>query len=624
MRRWALGLLVAGCVTPEPAPVAPRAAPRPRLLSRSVMPADTFAPGPESGRVLNPAELRGRKAPFPSQPVQGFSSLLSDGDGGYLALSDNGYGAPETSADYRLRIYRIRADGPALTWRSFIELSDPQRWAPFPIVNEHTDAGRVLTGADFDPESMQRVSDGTLWVGDELGPYLLHFDAEGRLLGPPLFAPGYTAQTLPALRAMNALAAHARANGAPVPIASPKHTLIPQVFDPASLKRAGFDVIPWTVNDPARADELRKLGVAGLISDRPDLVTGAQGHRGARGLRPESTLAAFEAALELGVATLEADLQLTKDGVPVVGHDPELSPAKCRVGKPVALRTLTAAEAQRIVCDKLLPDFPDQRAIAGKAATAFAKAERLTSPFAIITLDQLLRFAKASPARFNLEIKTDPIALTDAAIAVIRKHGLAPRVELQSFIHLALLHSHEVAPELQTVALFEAAPAEQKWAPRVGKSGGFEALGLAADGALYAMLEKPIDGHSVPVFRLDPKGTDLELAFEYPLHARAVAASDLQIVNGTFVVLERDDTEGDPAGFKRVFAFEPDAGTKRELVDLEALPGLTYPFWTIESALPLPGGRLAVVNDNNYPFSCGRHVDAGEPDDTELIEIQLP
>ncbi|MBL8952534.1 MAG: esterase-like activity of phytase family protein [Myxococcaceae bacterium] len=595
------------------------------LVQRAIMPADTFAPGPPSGRVLKREELRGRKSPFASQPVQGFSSLLLDvdGDGGYLALSDNGYGAPENSADYRLRIYRVRLEGPKLTWQSFIELSDPNHHAPFPIVHELTDAGRPLTGADFDPESMQRLADGTFWLGDELGPYLLHVDAEGRLLEPPYAVPGVSAPQTPALRAMNVLAAHAQAHGAPVPIASPKHTLIPEVFDPRELKKAGFDVIPWTVNEPARAEALTALGVAGIISDRPDRIAGAQGHRGARGLRPESTLPAFEVALELGVVTLEADLQLTRDGVAVVGHDPELDPTKCRVAKPVRLAALTAAEAQRIICDKLLPAYPDQVATAGPKATAFAKAEKLASPFALVTLDQLLRFAKdRADVRFNLEIKTDPETLTDAAVAVIRKHGLAARVDLQSFDHRALLHAHRTAPELRTVALFE-----DGWLtvrPTVQRSSGFEALALGPDGALYAMLEKPLERehHAVRVYRFDLASKVFTRAFDYPLHPRALAAPDLQYARGQYVVLERDDTEGDPSGFKRVFTFEPDAGTKRELVDLEALPNLTYPFWTIESALPLPNGRLAVVNDNNYPYSCGRHVDAGEPDDTELVVIE--
>jgi len=48
---------------------------------------------------------------------------------------------------------------------------------------------RLLTGADFDVESIARLDDGTFWVGEEFGPYLLHFDAQGQLLSPPVRHP---------------------------------------------------------------------------------------------------------------------------------------------------------------------------------------------------------------------------------------------------------------------------------------------------------------------------------------------------------------------------------------------------------------------------------------------------
>ena len=51
-----------------------------------------------------------------------------------------------------------------------------------------------------------------------------------------------------------------------------------------------------------------------------------QGHRGARGLAPENTLAAFGRALAIGVTTLELDIGLTSDGVAVIAHDPYLAP----------------------------------------------------------------------------------------------------------------------------------------------------------------------------------------------------------------------------------------------------------------------------------------------------------
>jgi hypothetical protein len=48
---------------------------------------------------------------------------------------------------------------------------------------------RPLTGADFDVESFRRAPDGTLGLGDEQGPFLLHTDATGRLLDPPFPLP---------------------------------------------------------------------------------------------------------------------------------------------------------------------------------------------------------------------------------------------------------------------------------------------------------------------------------------------------------------------------------------------------------------------------------------------------
>ncbi|MBY0400334.1 glycerophosphoryl diester phosphodiesterase, partial [Myxococcota bacterium] len=48
------------------------------------------------------------------------------------------------------------------------------------------------------------------------------------------------------------------------------------------------------------------------------------GHRGAAGEFPENTLPSFEAALAQGAAILESDVHLTRDGVPILLHDPTL------------------------------------------------------------------------------------------------------------------------------------------------------------------------------------------------------------------------------------------------------------------------------------------------------------
>src|SRR6476660_2571394 len=79
-----------------------------------------------------------------------------------------------------------------------------------------------------------------------------------------------------------------------------------------------------------------------------------EGHRGARGLRPENTLDAFARGLELGVDTLEMDVMLTADDVLVVHHDERLNPDITRdetgawlTATGPALRTLTRAQLLR-------------------------------------------------------------------------------------------------------------------------------------------------------------------------------------------------------------------------------------------------------------------------------------
>jgi hypothetical protein len=175
----------------------------------SSLPADTFAPGPTSGQLIAPTN--GRAPPFvDQQPVQGFSSVLRAPNGEFLAMPDNGFGQKGNWADYVLRLYRIAPDfatknrgSGVTTLKSYISLRDPGRKIPFPIVADGdvypnssipVDPAirqqRLLTGGDFDVESVRAEHDGTLWFGDEFGPFLLHTSADGTMLDAPYALPG--------------------------------------------------------------------------------------------------------------------------------------------------------------------------------------------------------------------------------------------------------------------------------------------------------------------------------------------------------------------------------------------------------------------------------------------------
>jgi hypothetical protein len=169
----------------------------PLLLGRAVLPFDTFGGGPPAGAFVTPNPNNGVTFPLPEQPVEGFSAIVDGRRAGeYLAMEDNGFGGKAVSVDFLIRAYYIRpyfktAQGGTGTVDvgDFISFRDPGHRLPFPIVNQST-RKRLLTGGDIDPESLQRGPDGDLWVGDEFGPWILHFSSNGRLLEPPYDVPG--------------------------------------------------------------------------------------------------------------------------------------------------------------------------------------------------------------------------------------------------------------------------------------------------------------------------------------------------------------------------------------------------------------------------------------------------
>ncbi|WP_116946988.1 esterase-like activity of phytase family protein [Jiangella endophytica] len=166
----------------------------PVLEGRATLSADYLAEGPPSGALATPAN--GRQGPWDGQVIPGFSAMVDNGDGTFWAQPDNGFGSKGNSADFLLRNYLVRphwdtGDGGSgeIEVERFVSYNDRDHVLDFPIVNEST-PDRLLTGADFDIESLVRAKDGTFWVGEEFGPFILHFAADGTLLEPPVPLPG--------------------------------------------------------------------------------------------------------------------------------------------------------------------------------------------------------------------------------------------------------------------------------------------------------------------------------------------------------------------------------------------------------------------------------------------------
>lgn len=219
-----------------------------------------------------------------------------------------------------------------------------------------------------------------------------------------------------------------------------------------------------------------------------------QGHRGARGLKPENTLPAFEIALDLGVDTLELDLHLSGDGEVVIWHDAALGSDKCRfsdsydgeerfpsAGVPIARSS--SDQFRDYSCD-LNPDsgrFDEQKNGGTTLAGADYRPITLIELFEFVSAYQLSsekseeQRAGAARVEYNIETKRNPDrpavigddfdgvnpgAFELAVLAIVEDAGLTDRVVIQSFDHRSLWAIRSVNSDIRLAALTSRDPSD--------------------------------------------------------------------------------------------------------------------------------------------------------------------
>lgn len=189
-----------------------------------------------------------------------------------------------------------------------------------------------------------------------------------------------------------------------------------------------------------------------------------QGHRGARAVLPENTIAAFKHALAAKADVLELDLHVTSDDVLVVAHDPRV-PDWCNARNGEAIRTMTAREVQALDCGGTTNRrFPAQRAAPGEKIPTLAE---------VLALDENARFnieAKSVPG--EPELSVPPARWAELVVDALDKaiDGRA-RVTVQSFDHRVLLEVRKRAKNVKTVALIdESLPADLVLTARAAKA----------------------------------------------------------------------------------------------------------------------------------------------------------
>ena len=207
------------------------------------------------------------------------------------------------------------------------------------------------------------------------------------------------------------------------------------------------------------------LPMAGAQSPGFDL----QAHRGGRGETTEGSLRAFAKSLELGVSTLELDIVITKDGHPLVWHDPTIDAQKCVDTAPLSagdpqypyvgklVHELTLAQLHTLDCGRQLAEFPSAEVVQGHK---------------IATLPEVFALADSYQAgvRYNIETKVEadkpsssaqPQQFVDVILAAVRSAGKVDRVEIQSFDWRTLPMVHRAESSIPLVALYN----EETWVP---------------------------------------------------------------------------------------------------------------------------------------------------------------
>ncbi|MBQ8642764.1 MAG: hypothetical protein IJ480_11180 [Clostridia bacterium] len=166
-----------------------------------------------------------------------------------------------------------------------------------------------------------------------------------------------------------------------------------------------------------------------LWRNRPDFIP-MLGHRGICARYPENTIVSFEAAIQLGCDLIEFDINITKDGIPVVIHDNTID--RTCIGHTGAVRDYTLAELKNF--DFSTPKYADR--------------------FSAVTIPTLREVLECGAVKdtlcYNIEIKDYTEECVDKTIALVREFGIAERTVIASFSTAVLLYTQRTYPEMRT------------------------------------------------------------------------------------------------------------------------------------------------------------------------------
>lgn len=184
------------------------------------------------------------------------------------------------------------------------------------------------------------------------------------------------------------------------------------------------------------------------------------GHRGARSLFPENSLAAFHYAIAIGADAIELDVVVTADDALLLHHDFEVNRNLCSFDdgsqppEGMVIHEQTLATLQLLDCgSKPNAAFPRQQAVVGSR---------------LVTLDQIFEHVAAMPhpgasevfflidaksSATRSEVAPAPDRFAELLLASIRDHGMQERSVVQAFDHRVIREVRAQGPEIHTAAL---------------------------------------------------------------------------------------------------------------------------------------------------------------------------
>ncbi len=176
-------------------------------------------------------------------------------------------------------------------------------------------------------------------------------------------------------------------------------------------------------------DTLKPMPQSLISSGRPLII----GHRGAKGLAPENTLAAFQAAVDLRIDGIEFDIQRTRDGHLIVFHDENTIRVTGHDGlvEELTLETIKTLDA-------------------GNLFNSAFQGERIP------TLHEAFSFLQSTDLLLFIELKEPwryPGIVAEIA-TMIRAFDLVERVQVRSFYHDALHELYHIDPEIALSSLW--------------------------------------------------------------------------------------------------------------------------------------------------------------------------